>query len=199
VVTFSIPAGQTRKYTSTGTGTYAGGFATVATTAGSVTGTAIFSEFILDGRLIAEAGVPSSPASPNQAIFVDTQGAFNVGFAYSNVTTAAANVTLSLLNSAAAPVLTTTQTLGPGNHNAKFLTELFASVPAVAGRLEIRGSSAVSAVALRFDPSGVFTTLPPITLAALISPAVEWLGQRPWLSPIASVARLLGTFQLSLG
>lgn len=41
-ITFSIPGGQTRKYTSSGTGTYAGGFAIVQTTAGTVSGTAIF-------------------------------------------------------------------------------------------------------------------------------------------------------------
>src|SRR5207253_1620109 len=65
VITFAIPAGETRKYTSTGSGVYGGGFATVATTAGSVTGTAIFSEFDAAGtRLIAEAGVPSAVAVP---------------------------------------------------------------------------------------------------------------------------------------
>jgi hypothetical protein len=198
VITFSIPAGQTRKYTSTGAGAYSGGFATVVTTAGNVTGTSIFSQFTLSDRLHAEAGVPSATATPNQAIFVDTQGAFNVGFAYSNVGTAAANVTLSLLNSAAVSVTSTTQTLGPGNHNAKFLSEVFPNIPALAGRLEIRSSAPVSAVALRFDrDSGVFTTLPPITLASLIAPAVQWFEQRPWLSPLTSVARLLGAFQVS--
>src|SRR5438093_2060725 len=34
-ITFSIAGGQTRKYTSSGTGEYGGGFATVVTTAGS--------------------------------------------------------------------------------------------------------------------------------------------------------------------
>src|SRR5262245_12529365 len=66
-ITFSIAAGETRKYTSTGTGAYAGGFATVSTSAGTVLGTAVFSEFDLANRLIAEAGVPSSSSVPNQA------------------------------------------------------------------------------------------------------------------------------------
>src|SRR5688572_29708190 len=40
-ITFSIPAGATRKYTSDGSGVYAGGFATV-TASSAVNGTAIF-------------------------------------------------------------------------------------------------------------------------------------------------------------
>jgi hypothetical protein len=202
VITFSIAAGETRKYTSTGAGAYAGGFATVVTTAGTVTGTAIFSDY-RSGRLFAEAGVPAATAVPNQAIFVDTQG-FNVGYAYSNVGNASAPVTLSLLNSSAAPVATTTQTLGPGNHNARFINQLtdpnFGSFVGT-GRLEIRSAAPLAAIALRFDTqSGVFTTLPPVTLAAaLISPAVQWLEQRPWLAPLTSIAKLLGALQFNIG
>src|SRR4029078_4923726 len=44
-IPFSIPAGATKKFASTGAGAYGGGFATVATTTGTVNGTAIFSEF----------------------------------------------------------------------------------------------------------------------------------------------------------
>jgi hypothetical protein len=74
VITFSIPPAQTRKYTSTGEGQYSGGFATVVTTTGAVAGTAIFSAFDLVGQLLAEAGVPSALAVPNQAILVDWLG-----------------------------------------------------------------------------------------------------------------------------
>ena len=201
VITFSIPAGETRKYTSTGAGPYAGGFATVVATAGNVTGTAIFSDF-RSGRLFAEAGVPAATAVPNQAVFVDTQG-FNVGFAYSNVGSSSASVVLSLLSSSAATVATTTQTLGPGNHDARFLSQLpsiFGSF-AGSGRLEIRSATPLAAIALRFDnASGVFTTLPPVTLAAtLMSPAIQWLEQRPWLAPLTSMAKLLGALQFNIG
>src|SRR5215831_12300747 len=72
-ITFAIVAGQTKKYFSAGTGGYSPGFATASTTAGAVTGTAIFSEFdIASGRLIAEAGVPAALAYKQQAVFVDT-------------------------------------------------------------------------------------------------------------------------------
>src|SRR5215510_11700964 len=108
-ITFSIPAGQTRKYISSGSGAYSGGFATVKTDSGTIFGTSIFSEFTLGDFLIAEAGVPSAQAVQNQSIIVDTQGGFNIGFAYANTssatgTPASANVSLTLLNSAAAAV-----------------------------------------------------------------------------------------------
>jgi len=200
VITFSVAAGETRKYTSTGVGPYAGGFATVVATAGTVTGTAIFSDF-RSGRLFAEAGVPAATAVPSQAVFVDTVG-FDVGTAFANVGSSSAQVTLTLLNSAAASVATTTQTLGPGNHNARFISQFFPNSGfAGTGRLEIRSTAALAAIALRFDTaSGVFTTLPPVTLgAALMSPAIQWLEQRPWLAPLTSMARLLGALQFRIG
>jgi hypothetical protein len=196
-IPFSIAAGQTRKYTSTGAGEYGGGFATVVTTAGTVNGTAIFSQFDLANRLIAEAGVPSAPAVANQAIFVDTVGGFNIGVAFANPGTAAASVNLSLLNSAAASVATTTQSLGPGNHSAAFTFQMFPSAAQLSGTMQLKSSVPLAAIALRFDPSfTVFTTLPPVTLASLITPAVKWFEQREWFTPLASVARLLGAFQL---
>jgi hypothetical protein len=203
IITFSIPAGATRKYTSTGAGAYAGGFATVASNV-PVNGTAVFSEFNLAGQLIAEAGVPSVGAFPRQSIFVDTVGGYNVGVAYANPGTAAANVTLTLLNSAAAPQATTTRLLGPGNHAAAFTVELFQNatppIPPLVGTVQITSASPLAMIALRFDPSfNVFTTLPPVTLTAMLNPAVEWLQQRPWLTPLTSVAKLLGSFQLRIG
>jgi hypothetical protein len=198
-ITFSIPSGATRKYTSDGAGTYAGGFATVTSSA-PVNGTAIFSQFDTSGRLIAEAGVPAVSAVPRQAIFVDTGGGYNIGVAYANPGAAAASVTLSLLNSAAATVATTTQTLGANNHSAAFTSEMFPGSPALVGTMQITSVASLAAIALRFDPTfTVFTTLPPVTLAALLNPAVEWLQQRPWLTPLTSVAKLLGGFQLRIG
>src|SRR5262245_49172111 len=107
-ISFQISGGQTKKFTSSGTGAFGSGFATVSANA-SVSGTAIFSEFDTLGRLIGEAGVPAGNAVPNQAIFVDTQGGYNVGVAYANPGAAGANVTLQLLNSSAVAVLSTVQ------------------------------------------------------------------------------------------
>jgi len=201
-IPFSIPAGGTRKLVSNGGGQYKGGFATVSTTAGTVTGTAIFSEFDLAGNLVGEAGVPAASASARQAVFVDTQGGYSIGVAYANPGGGAASVTLNLLNSSAAMVASTTQILGTGNHVSTFTSQLFTSpgVPAVAGTMQIVSNSPLAAIALRFDPTlSKFTTLPPVTLASLINPAIEWLQERPWLTPLSSIARLLGGLQFRLG
>ena len=199
-ITFSIPGGQTRKYTSTGVGDYAGGFATVVATSGSVSGTAIFSEFDLSGRLIAEAGVPSGNAVQNQAIFVDTIGGYNIGVAYAVPGAASANISLSLLNSSAVTVATTTQVLGTGNHGAAFTSQIFVGSPELAGTMQLRSSVPIAAIALRFDPTfTVFTTLPPVSIASLINPVMNWLDQRPWLLPVASIARLLDVFKFRVG
>lgn len=202
VFTFSLPAGGTTSLISSGTGSFAQGFAAVTTTGGTVSGTAIFSEFDTSGNLIAEAGVPGANAVTRQAIFVDTIGNYQIGFAYANPGQAAATVSLNLLNSAGVSVLSTaaTQTLGPGNHTASFISQMFQSAPNMAGTLQITSSTPLAAIALRFDPSfSKFTTLPPVNLASLINPALEWLQQRAWLTPLSSVARLLGAFQLRIG
>jgi len=198
-ITFSIPPGATKKYLSSGGGTYGGGFAVVSSS-GTVNGTAIFSEFDLAGHLIGEAGVPAVPAVPKQAIFVDTTGGFNIALAYANPGSAAGSVTLSLLNSSGATVSPTTASLGPGNHRALFSFQLFQGAGPLVGTVQIASTAPLAVIALRFDPTfAVFTTLPPVTLSSLINPALEWLQQRARLTPLTSIARLLGAFQLRIG
>ncbi len=200
--TFSLAPGATRRLISSGTGAFAQGFATVTTTGGTVSGTAIFSEFDSAGNLIGEAGVPGVSAVPRQAIFVDTIGDYRIGVAYANPGSGAASLKLDLLNSSGVSVLPTAvpQTLGPGNHTAGFTYLMFSQVGPMAGTMQITSDSPLAAIALRFDPPlSKFTTLPPVTLASLINPALEWLQQREWLTPLTSVARLLGALRLSIG
>jgi hypothetical protein len=198
-IAFSIPAGATRKYVSTGAGAYNGGFAVVVTTAGTVSGTALFSNFDVTGRLIGEAGVAAAAAVPKQAIFVDTTGGFNVGVAWGNPNTAAANVTLTLLNSNAQTVATTTQVLGPANQTARFASQLFEGLAPITGRMQIASDVALPVISLRFDSTGLFTTLPPVTIASIINSGVEWFERRQWLAPLTSVAKLLGALQFRIG
>jgi len=198
--TFSIAPGGAKKLVSTGTGQFAAGFATVNANSGMVSGTAIFSEYDAAGNLIGEAGVPSAAGLGRQAIFVDTVGGYNIGVAYSNTGPSTANITLTLLDSRPVTVASTTQVLGPGNHNSLFTFQLFPAAPQLTGTMQITSNSPLASVALRFDPSfSKFTTLPAVTLASLINPAVEWLQERPWLTPLTSIARLLGSLQLRIG
>lgn len=197
-ITFSIPAAGSKKYVSAGTGAYSPGFAVVSTSAGTVDGTSIFSEFTSSGQLIGEAGVPQAAALTKQAIFVDTIGGYNIGVGYANPGVAAANVTFSLINTGGALVSSTTKLFGPGNHAAGFTSGLFnPSPPQMAGTMQVVSDAPLATIALRFDPNfQLFTTLPPVSISSLFNPAIKWLEQRPWLAPLTSVARLLDAFQM---
>jgi hypothetical protein len=201
VIPFQVAGGQSRKFVSTGVTPLAVGFATV-TANGPVSGTAVFSRFV-GGRLFGEAGVPAASALPRQAIFVDTESGFDTGFAYANPSgSQTANITLRLLNTEAVEVRTTAVPLGPNRHDAKFVTQVFTGTPSVtglSGTLQMISDAPIATIALRFDPTGLFTTLPPVSLASLLNPAIEWLQKRPWLSPLSSMARLLAGLQFRVG
>ena len=198
-INFSIPAGNSKKYVSTGAGPYSPGFATVSTAAGTVNGTSIFSEFTTGGQLIGEAGVPQAAALLKQAIFVDTIGGYNIGVGYANSGVKAASVTFSLISSGGATVASTTQQFGPGNHAAGFTSGLFTGIGPLAGTMQIVSDQPLATIALRFDPNfALFTTLPPVSISSLINPAMRWMEERPWLAPLTSVARLLDAFQMRI-
>jgi hypothetical protein len=197
-IPFQLGPGQSRKFTSTGEGAYHGGFAVVSANA-PVNGAAIFSAFYADGSS-SEGGLSASAAVGKQAVFVDTTNGYNVGVALANPTASSMTVTLSLLlNTGAAAAQPTTVTLGPNNHKAAFVSELFQGAGSLVGTMQVSSPTPVPAVTLRFDSTfRVFTTLPPITLASLISPAVDWLESRPLFAPLTSIAKLLSAFQLRL-
>jgi hypothetical protein len=202
VFTFTLPPGASRKYVSSATGGFVSGFANVTTNSGTVSGTAIFSEFDSAGNLMGEAGVPSANAVLRQTIPVDTIGGYSVGVAYANPgNTSIGNISLTLLdssgNAVAAPV---TQTLGPGNHVQGFTSQFFKSVPPLVGTMQITSSTPLIAISLRFDPTlSKFTTLPTVTLASLIYTGLEWLQDRRQAMLPASIATLLNAFGLRIG
>jgi len=146
--------------------------------------------------------VPQGDGVTKQSIFVDTLGGYNVGLAFANVGASSGTVTLSLLNTSAVLVDTTTLTggLGANNHKAGFVSDFFPGKPPMAGTMQIVSNSALSVIALRFDPTlSIFTTLPPVTIASLIEPAAAWFKDRPWAQPMMSIARLLGALQFHMG
>jgi hypothetical protein len=177
VFTFSLPPGAVRKYVSSATGTLNSGFATVTTNSGTVSGTAIFSEFDTAGNLICEAGVPAAVPVLRQTIMVDTTGGNNIGVAYVNPSnTSIANVSLTLLNDLGNPAASVTRTLGPANHVSGFTTQFFGSNLAMVGSMQITSGTPIAAISLRFDRTfSKFTTLPPVTLASVFSTGMDWL------------------------
>jgi hypothetical protein len=201
-VSMTIAGGQSRKLVSSGAGGLTIGYATMSVTSADVTGTAVFSEFAASGALISEASVPAAVALERQAIFVDTQGGFSTAVAYANPNAEPATITLALLNSQGVNVLPSTQrSLAGTTHTAAFVNELFPGPQAqgVAGTMQVTSTVPLAAIALRFSPGGVFTTLPPVSIASLLDPAVEWLERRPWISPFTSLAKLLGALKFRIG
>jgi hypothetical protein len=202
-IPFQIAPGQTKKYSSTGANPLAGGFA-VVTANSSLNGVAIFSEYdSATGALRGAAGVPAVSAVPKQEVVVDTTEGFLTGVAYVNPGVTLATARLDLLNTDAVTVMTTTQSIGPGNHTQGFTTDFFPGAPAGVGTMRITATgagTALAAIALRFDPSfAIFTTIPPITVASLVEPALEWFQQKPWLPRFSSLARILAGVQFHLG
>src|SRR5262249_36384111 len=121
-ITFQIPAGQTRKYTSVASGDLSIGFAVVTSNA-AIAGSATFAHWTNPPgeSLIAEAGVPAASLLGKQGVFVDTQFGFNTGVAIANPGTAAASITLDLVNRDGTAAGSTTLTLGPGQQTARFV------------------------------------------------------------------------------
>ena len=201
VITFSLPPNATHKWVSSSSSGLLSGFANVTTNAGTVSGTAIFSEFDSAGNLVGEAGVPSATSVLKQSIFVDSLARYGVGFAFANPGSSAATVTLTLVDQNGTVVAGPgTETLGSGNHTSAFVNQLFPSAPAMVGTMQLSSTAPLVAIALRFDPTlSKFTTLPPVTLTSMMNSGMEWLeehGQR--ILPTA-VATLLETFGLRMG
>lgn len=166
-ISFQISPGQSRKYTSISGQDLLVGYAVVNSNA-PIAGNAMFSHWTNPPNevLVGEAGVPSASPLIKQAVFADTQFGFNTGVAVANPTSSAIVVNYELLNVDGALVSSTTRTLAGGQHVALFLTELFSSVPSMAGRLQISANTgALVAMALRFDNrNDRFTTLFPFTV-----------------------------------
>ena len=198
-IPFQLAGGQSRKFTSTGSGAGTQGFAVVSAS-GNVGGTAYYSLFGAAGNLISEAGVPAAIATARQAVFVDSVGGFRTGLAYANPSvSASASLTLRLLNADGVSVVSTATSLGASRHVAAYVNTLI-DVPAeFVGTMQIDSNAPLTAIALRFSPADEFTTIPPVTLASLMNPYIEWLEDRQWLAPFTSLARLVGSFQFRLG
>ncbi len=204
----ALAAGQSRKLISTAASPIVVGFATI-TSDGPVTTSAVFSQFSGvpgTGTLVSEAAVTPAETALSQAIFVDESTGFRTALAYANPSqVATATVNLNLLNTEALQVLTTSVMLAANRHTARFVDEIFApnSVAGHVGTLQIVSDTGLATVALRFA-GDLFTSVPPFPLVALSlpihawsQPVDTWLASRPWLSPLASFARLIGSLQPS--
>ena len=162
-IAFQLGPGQNHKYTSTATNPLQVGYG-VMTANAAVAANVIFSHYDNAGPefLVSEAGLPGTTPMMKQGIFSDTQNGFNPGVAIVNPSASAQSITFELVNNNGQVVMSSTQTLGPNQHFAKFLSEIFSNLPTMAGRLQFFASGPLAAVALRFDRHyNLFTTLFP--------------------------------------
>ena len=163
VIGFQLNAGESRKFVTVADAPLSTGFATVTANA-PVMGTAMFTNFNSAGQMLGEAGVPAAIPLGKQAIFVDTENGFNTGMAIANPNNSPLNITFQLVNTAGQIVATAKRTVPPFQHIAFFITELFPDVPPMVGRVQFWCVNPMASVGLRFAPSAMFTTLPPVAL-----------------------------------
>jgi hypothetical protein len=169
-IDFQLAGGESRRLVSTADASTVGvGFVTVASDI-PVTGSAIFSQFS-GSTLVAEAGVPPSPTSTTQAMFVDEVGFFTA-FAYANPSaTQTANITFNLLDAQCQSVDTETATLGPRSHSSLFIKDLFTDSTGHIGTMQITSDVAVTVVSLRFlNNFSIYTSVPPFEVVPSVLP-----------------------------
>jgi hypothetical protein len=207
-ISLTLAGGRSRRLVSTASsGTTLTGFATVTSDI-PVTGSAVFSQFNgapQSGSLVGEAGVTGSSALTGQAIFVDETNPFTTALAYANPSqTSIANVNFNLLDTNGVQVQSTATVLLPMRHGALFVNQLFTASPVTnhVGTMQIVSDNPVATVSLRFAGS-LFTSVPPFSLASLVSPVVtplgQWLGSRTLPAPLAAFAKALTAFRSSAG
>jgi hypothetical protein len=174
-ISFALAGGESRKYISVASGPQVTGFATVTATA-AVMGTAMFTQFDASGRMLGEAGVPAAIPLGRQAIFVDTTNGFKTGVAIANPNNSPLHTTFELMTTTGQVIMSTIRDIGPNQHTAFFIHELFPEAPPLVGRLQFYCLNPMTSVALRFDPGFVlFTTMPPIAIAGMLE-----LSQTPF-------------------
>ena len=127
----------------------------------------IFTVLNSQGQFQTEAGVGDSPVLAALTLPVDITGTFNTGVAFFNPGDAPITLTLRLLDAGGTIVSTTTRPpLGPKNHLAVFVDQLFPGTSNFRGSLSISARGGIAATTLRqnsTDPDHVsYTTLPAI-------------------------------------
>ncbi len=176
---FNLAAGESKVLATGAAGDLKVGYARVTTVA-AVAGTAVFSRtHVPTGTLVYESGVPVSTPSEGLGVFVDTSGNRDTGVALVNTAEAAmagdGPLTLRLYNQLAVLQGEVELELGPGEHVARFVTQLFAEVEGVdemQGLMTIEGAP-LAAVTLRQndDPAAAFPEdVPTLTAYPVLVP-----------------------------
>ena len=166
-LTFAISPDGMVKFATTGKGALRVGYAMVTVSAGPLpVGNGVF-QFNQASGLVSQAGVPDSPQTTSARLYVEVASAplsRNTGIAMVNRNATASVLTLTL-NGLDGTTQGATLTLGPNEHVAKFITELFPSLPAdYRGVLNIASTQPSSFLTLRLTTNeraeSIYSTLP---------------------------------------
>ena len=134
------------------------------------TGTALFTYVNPSGVLVSQAGVGAVEPIRSGRIFVDERGT-QTALALVNPNAQAADVLMVVRDASGAELASQTETLAPGAHLARFLSELFAELaPGFTGSFTFSSSQPIGAISLRqsFNEFGepIYSTLPVVNLNA---------------------------------
>jgi hypothetical protein len=158
---FTIAPGKSLFLQTDGSGSLAAGAARITSTA-PIGATGIFTVYDPQGNFQTEAGVGDSPVLTQFTLPVDLTGTFDTGVAFFNPGTASVTMTFRFMNvsgenSSQSPTIT----LGPKEHTAQFVSQLFPGLSNVQGSLAISATGGIAALTLRQNstPYGL-TTLP---------------------------------------
>jgi len=158
----TVEAGKLVKLTTAGTGSVKSGWA-LLTSDQPLAGTSSFSVSDTKGAVFTDVGVEESLLKSEFTLFADTKGNANTGIALVNPDAAAnLNLTLELYNPNGTLKKSRSLTLGPRNHLAQFLDELFAGTPGITdfeGSLLVKGNLHFGGITLRSVDS-LLTSVP---------------------------------------
>ena len=137
------------------------------TSSAAIFGSSIF-QLRAGNRILAEAGVSSSPLAPHFMAYVESLGSAESGVAICKPNNIPVTLTLRLRRDAAGQIAaTTTLDLPAGGHLARFFSQWFPhGFGEFEGSLDVTSTAPVSAVAVRYDnpQMNVFATLPVVAI-----------------------------------
>lgn len=135
------------------------GWAQVKAT-GSVTGYSIF-QVSVPGTPDAEGTASfDSTISSTLSLPYDETNSVRTGVALANESSSSASITATLFDQNGVQLGSTPISLPPFGHSALFMDQLVASSQNQLGVVQFQSTGSITAVGLRFSPSGLFTSIP---------------------------------------
>jgi hypothetical protein len=139
------------------------GWLSLSSTVGAFGASAVFQQVSSSG--ISEAASPMASSQSMDAIITfDNRNGFDSGIAIANSATVTNALTLTLRDYTGTVIASDALTLGSGSHTSLDLLTRYPGTQGTFGTLEIQAPTVgFVSLGLRFDPSGAFTSLLPIS------------------------------------